>query len=94
LAPGDGVVDAQAGGIRPGHGVVVGVGVAVELLRVLRVDDRVDAEEPAGARVIFAGAEVGQSGAGVGGAVDEPAVAGQGRGSRAGFAERVEAAGW
>src|SRR6266540_3202088 len=50
---------------------VVGIGVAVHLLRVAGVDDRVDGDEAAGVRVVFAGAEVGESGGGVDGAADE-----------------------
>lgn len=67
---------AQAGGVAVADGVVVGVGVAVEGLWVGGVEVWVEGDEPAGGGVVLAGADVGQSGGGVGGVVEEAVVVG------------------
>jgi hypothetical protein len=62
---------AQAGRIGVAGGVVLRVGVGVEVLRIEWIDDRVGAGERTCHRLVFAGAEVRQAGAGIGGAADE-----------------------
>src|SRR5205823_3485094 len=47
--------------VAEGDRVVVGVGVPLHLLRIGHVDLRVDGHEPAGGRVVVAGAEVHQA---------------------------------
>jgi hypothetical protein len=60
----------EAGGVAEAGGVVVGVAVAIPLLGVGEVLDGVNADEPGGGGVVFAGAEVGEAGV-VLGAADE-----------------------
>ena len=63
-----------------GGGVVGGVGVGVEVLGVVGVDQRVGADEGAGGRVVLARPQVGVAGSRIAGATDEPAGAGPGGG--------------
>lgn len=65
----------EAVGVGEVDGVVVGVGVAVELLGVVGVEEGVEGQEAAGFGVVGAGAELGEAG-GVEGAADEAAGAG------------------
>src|SRR5262249_39099650 len=68
----------EPGRVAAGDRVVVGVAVPVLLLRVGECHEGIGGDEPAGCRVVFAGAEVGQPGV-VADAVDEAAGAGPGR---------------
>ena len=63
------------GQVGEGRRVVVAVGVAVHLLRIGYVHDRVHGQEPAQDGVVLAGTEVGQTGGGVAGAAQEATVA-------------------
>jgi hypothetical protein len=68
-------------GVGAGDGVVGGVVVAGEGLRAGGVEDRVDGQEPAGGRVVLAGADDVQAGGGVGGFAEERVGVGPGGGS-------------
>jgi hypothetical protein len=82
------LIGGQSGGVTAGGGVVVGIGVAIDLLRMADVGDRVVGDEPAGDRFVFAGAEVGEAGV-VTSAADESLGVGPGGVGAAGVAERV-----
>ncbi len=70
----------QSRGVAEVDGVVVAVRVAVDLLGVSDVENRVDGDEAAVGRVVFAGSEVGEAGGGVVSAADEAAFGGPGGG--------------
>lgn len=70
----DAVVGCHAGRVGQGDRVVVGVAVAVHLLRIGEVDQRVGGDEPAVVGLLLACADVGQAGGGVHGLAQEALV--------------------